>query len=94
MRKIGEKEYMVVHEGLYGQKIVSKEPADDPSGIEAEPVQREKWIVIEDEEWAGGAYCKCSNCGYGFSMGAHFEPDEWNFCPNCGAKMDGDRTDE
>ena len=31
----------------------------------------------------------CSICKCGFDMGKH---DPHNFCPNCGAKMDGDEN--
>ena len=30
---------------------------------------------------------KCSNCGFGRNTEVQIG---WNFCPNCGAKMDGD----
>ena len=33
----------------------------------------------------------CSECGYD-ADGADEKPN-WNFCPNCGAKMDGGATD-
>lgn len=47
--------------------------------IDAVLVKHGKWIVIN------GCVC-CSVCG---------EPNmEWNFCPNCGAKMDGGKDDE
>ena len=30
---------------------------------------------------------KCSNCGFGRNTDTQLG---WNYCPNCGAKMDGD----
>ena len=56
--------------------------------------ERDKWIVEDDPTWCGGAVCKCSACGYGFAMGAYFEPDLWRFCPMCGAKMEVDANRE
>ena len=47
-----------------------------------------KWSVEFSPAYKGGAYCECSQCNYKFAMGAYFEPDEWKFCPYCGAKME------
>lgn len=49
-----------------------------------------KWSVEFSPAYKGGAYCECSQCNYKFAMGAYFEPDEWNFCPYCGADMRGE----
>lgn len=49
-----------------------------------------RWIVKKDKYWKGEAVCACSECRYGFAMGAYFEPDLWRFCPMCGAKMEVD----
>lgn len=53
-----------------------------------------KWIVKDNSAWQGGAVCVCSKCGYGFAMGAYFEPDLWRFCPMCGAEMETEKNDE
>ncbi len=45
------------------------------------------WIVEEDEDWKGGAFCKCPYCGYAFALGAYHEPYEWLFCPMCGNRV-------
>lgn len=50
--------------------------------------KRGNWEVIEAESWKGGAYARCSECGTGFAFGAFFEPDEFKFCPECGAEME------
>lgn len=49
------------------------------------PVVHSKWTVVEDEY---GSYAKCQNCGEEFTF---YDADcaLTNFCPNCGAKMDG-----
>ena len=51
------------------------------------PVVHGKWIFQAggESEFDAGDFYLCSNCG-----AAEFE--EPNYCPNCGAKMDG-RTD-
>lgn len=48
---------------------------------------RGEWIIIKDQEWSGGEYVKCSNCDYGYAIGAYHEPAEFKYCPNCGADM-------
>ena len=57
---------------------------DDTPTVEAEPVRHAKWYApasYDPCEW-------CSNC---------HERTRWffdeGFCPNCGAKMDGDNDD-
>lgn len=52
-----------------------------------------RWIAVTDELWSGGGYWKCSNCSFGFSIGAYHEANEWNYCPHCGARMDGESDD-
>ncbi len=32
--------------------------------------------------------CRCSRCGFGRNTDTQIG---WNYCPNCGAKMDGDK---
>ena len=44
-------------------------------------------------EWKlgkSGCMYFCSSCGY---SAFQREEEEWNFCPRCGAKMKGDKTD-
>lgn len=52
--------------------------------IEAEPVRHGHWISLEPEI---GLFA-CSECEYKILR------TECNYCPNCGAKMDGDKNDE
>ena len=64
----------------------------DSDSVDAVEVVHGRWIhtAIEDDNW-GGAFHKwtCSNCD--FSTGHN--PNGTNYCPNCGAKMDGERKD-
>lgn len=56
----------------------------------AEPERKKgKWKEEKDAAWSGGGCVRCSVCGYGYSFGAYHEPDEFDFCPNCGADMRG-----
>lgn len=49
------------------------------------PARRGRWEVFYAEELCGcrHAYYVCSNC---FNSG----DDEFDYCPNCGARMDGE----
>lgn len=61
--------------------------------IGLKPVKQGKWVE-EKDGWYGGQGCRCSSCGYGYSYKAYHEPYEFDFCPNCGAKMDGEEIGE
>lgn len=56
--------------------------------IEAEPVKHGSWEWMEDMY---GAYVRCSECGDEFNC---WEADcaLTKYCPNCGARMDGDES--
>ena len=64
--------------------VVRKAPT-----VDAVEVVHGRWIhtAIDDDNW-GGTFHKwtCSNCD--FSTGHN--PNGTNYCPNCGAKMDGE----
>ena len=55
--------------------------------IEAVPVVHAKWIPSSVDP--ADPYFRCSNCRHGRDT-IYFQGDEYNFCPNCGAKMDGE----
>lgn len=54
--------------------------------IEAEPIRHGHWI---EEKSIGDCCYKCSECG--FIRDAYLLEIE-NYCPHCGAKMDGGNT--
>ena len=67
--------------------------------IDAEPVRHGRWIIKSNPE-NGWYKITCSECGEDETSVAPcigFMPNVkvlWDFCPNCGAKMeDGDETD-
>lgn len=73
-----------------------REMLDEIEGLdetEVEPVKHGEWIPSDDKNWL-----TCSSCGadVDVSCGAPFfyvdndEVSHINFCPNCGARMDGD----
>lgn len=73
-------------EGVWFIPVVTKEEIDNMPTIEAEPVRHAHWIWKGDE---GDSRFMCSACGgkehVPTCMG---KPDIWEYCPNCGAKMD------
>lgn len=64
----------------------ARECVDNTTTVDAAPVVRGKWErCVEDwrEQIEGDA---CSLCGF-----EHYGA-RYNYCPNCGAKMDGGRV--
>lgn len=67
----------------------SADVVDDMPTADVAPVRHGEWIGTEFDGYADGKPVyyewKCSACG------CIFEDEEpaWNFCPCCGAKMDG-----
>lgn len=58
--------------------IVMSEMLEECRTVDAVPVVHGHWIE-HDNEW--GMIEKCSNCGIAGML-------HWNYCYNCGAKMD------
>lgn len=57
---------------------------DEPT-IDVEPVRHGRWGHERLPSTSGGSYSvvRCSECKYQYPM------TEVNYCPNCGARMDG-----
>lgn len=68
---------------ILGDNSCVKDYVNAAPTIDAEPVRHGKW---RKAEYGSLKYFKCSNCDYGVM---EKEAKEFNFCPNCGAKMDG-----
>ena len=51
------------------------------------PVVHGRWIEGAENFTCGNHNAECSVCGCNISWNGIDE--DWNFCPNCGAKMDG-----
>ncbi len=66
--------------------IVNKQPAADV-------------VEVVHGEWVWGKVCSskgycCTNCGAGFvGENAEWIAKEHDYCPKCGAKMDGERSE-
>lgn len=59
--------------------------------VAAVEVVHGEWEIIEDD-YLDLVEMKCSVCGesYGFEAYEDCIPKNYHYCPNCGAKMDGD----
>lgn len=66
----------------YVESIIKEQPAADVA-----PVVHGRWIEDHD-------YLKCPECGvmvkWDFTF---FDICNWNYCPNCGSKMDSKEED-
>ena len=71
-------------EGAYDY-VDAKQIADAPT-IDAVPVRHGHWETNSDRPDT----LICSVCKCGFDMWKH---DPHNFCPNCGAKMDKEKSE-
>lgn len=58
-------------------EFVSKYQIENQPTVDAEPVRHGKWVGKEDQRW------HCSECG-----GIAPKGYRYNYCPDCGAKMD------
>ena len=66
---------------LMGGVYYQQESADRPSG---------EWIIRDDMPKLDNTYSiECSKCGQ--LMFGHYNADNPNYCPNCGAKMGGNK---
>lgn len=70
--------------------------------VDAVPVVHARWIVVHGYCTPGGdPVWACSKCGKGLHVfgiehstyGSDIADDQWVACPNCGAKMDGERRE-
>lgn len=57
--------------------------------VEAVEVVHGRWKFLDIDGWW---FDECSICG-NTTPNRDGSPPDWNYCPNCGAKMDGERKD-
>lgn len=64
--------------------VINKQPAADVA-----PVKHGKWIEKQLDNFRK-YQVTCSNCGWvGIeNYDSYNDPSDFNYCPNCGAKMD------
>ena len=66
-----------------------KRNVKDAPTIKAEPVRHGKWVEQEHSDWEYSKEYRCSNCGK-YRLVTNPVGWNWNYCPNCGARMDGE----
>ena len=66
--------------------LVQRQPT-----IDAVPVVHGEWKDVMTEPWCTFDECKCSVCGVVEYFNKGWK--KFNYCPNCGAKMDGGKDD-
>lgn len=71
-----------VSHGWSTPKWVSNIVIEDAPTIEAEPIKHGRWIEI------GHPWYECSECGERTAVVNLNGEVVWNYCPNCGARMD------
>jgi hypothetical protein len=64
-------------------RFVVKSILKDAPTIDAVPVVHGRWK-------SGGILNECQVCGEIYSLNGGNVWKPWNYCPNCGAKMDGE----
>ena len=68
----------------YATLILREAPTVDAvPAADVAPVRHGRWV--EQEKYTFGVMYDCSICGDRILDNGH----SWNYCPNCGAKMDG-----
>jgi hypothetical protein len=67
-------------------RLITQKVLAEPE-VDAEPVRRGEWIPSSIDPY--DPYFRCSVCNQGYSTIYH-DGEEMNYCPNCGAKLDGD----
>lgn len=76
-----------IHFAVYNVPIpVVRQNILDMPTIEAEPVRHGEWFSRYARHWKGRD--ECSECGY--HEKDHRDLSHMKYCPNCGAKMDGE----
>ena len=70
-------------EAIQRQVCAVRDKINQLPAADVAPVRHGLWI--EKDKYAFGVMYDCSICGNRILDNGH----SWNYCPNCGAKMDG-----
>ena len=92
MEDLGEEPYVWTETDVEIQEhsdwLRFKEMIERQPTVDAVEVVHGRW-----EDFCRGKMCCCSACKAEFDNTCNDIHGEWEFCPNCGAKMDGERKD-
>lgn len=89
---------MSMAERVSKEPTIEAEPVRHGHWIENPAEYYKEWIKVfgSNRFFAECEYftdhIACSNCLKKYNYIDNDSTDEWNYCPNCGAKMDGDET--
>ena len=72
--------------GLEPSQYIEILPAADVA-----PVVHEKWLL---DRWPSWPHRECSRCKIMIPRTKEVPDQYWQYCPNCGAKMDGGNEGE
>lgn len=75
-------------ESVYYERMAFQPEVDQIPRIEAAPVRHGTWLPDK----TGNVYWVCSCCGFPSEASGAYKL--YKYCPNCGAKMDGEEKDE
>ena len=66
----------------------------DAPAANVAPVRHGRWDDSGRYTFPGGSTAvRCTNCGCALTV-SEYHLNNWNYCPVCGAKMDGGNSDE
>lgn len=92
------------HGTVYNKDVFSESPQEipylqaakvlrevsDTSAADVAPVVHARWDDSGRYTFPGGSTAvRCTECGCALTV-SEFRLNKWNYCPVCGAKMDGD----
>ena len=82
-------------DGVGNIPVIGKDEVDEMPTIDAVSVKHGEWIKNEDRHGWHCSECKVDN-HYAYSWSSEKGTYEFqdNYCPSCGAKMDGERKDD
>ena len=67
---------------------------EDAPAADVDPVVHGRWDDSGRYTFPGGTTAvRCTNCGCALTE-SEYHLNNWNYCPVCGAKMDGGNADE
>lgn len=57
--------------------------------VDAAPVRHGRWVSIDEDSRGFFEECECSCCGRTTYLQFYVKVVDYEYCPNCGAKMNG-----